>query len=53
VSMCTPAPTKDQIDAITFTADFKKSIKESWGVFDVVGTLIVIGLCACFYWYFW
>ena len=53
VSMVTPAPSKAQIDAITFTTDFKKSIKESWGVFDVVGTLVVIGLCACFYWYFW
>jgi hypothetical protein len=33
--------------------DFKKSIKESWGAFDVIGTLVVIGLCACFYAYFW
>jgi len=53
VSMFTPAPTKAQIDAITFTSDFKKSIKESWGAFDVIGTLVVIGLCACFYAYFW
>jgi len=53
VSMVTPAPTKAQIDAITFTSDFKKSISESWGAFDVIGTLVVIGLCACFYWYFW
>ena len=53
ISFFTPAPSKEQIDAITFSADFKKSIKESWGVFDVVGTLIVIGLCSCFYAYFW
>jgi SSS family solute:Na+ symporter len=53
VSKFTPAPTAAQIDAITFTSDFKKSIKESWGLFDVIGTLVVIGLCACFYWYFW
>jgi len=53
VSMFTSAPTKAQIDAITFTSDFKKSIKESWGAFDVIGTLVVIGLCACFYAYFW
>ena len=53
VSMFTTAPTKEQIDAITFTKDFKASIKESWGAFDIIGTLVVIGLCATFYWYFW
>jgi len=53
VSFFTPAPSKEQVDAITFSADFKQSIKESWGAFDVIGTLVVIGLCACFYAYFW
>ena len=53
VSFFTPAPTQAQVEAITFTSDFKKSIRESWGVWDIVGTLIVVGLCACFYWYFW
>ena len=53
VSFFTPAPTATQIDAITFTTDFKKSIRESWGVWDIVGTLMVITLCACFYYYFW
>ncbi|MBQ8051379.1 MAG: sodium:solute symporter [Bacteroidaceae bacterium] len=53
VSFFTPAPTKEQVDAITFTSDFKKSIRESWGVWDIIGTLAVVGLCACFYWYFW
>lgn len=53
VSCFTPAPTKAQVDAITFTSDFKKSIRESWGVWDVLGTLLVVGLCGAFYWYFW
>ena len=53
VSCFTPAPSKAQVEAITFTADFKKSIRESWGLFDIVGTLVVIGLCAAFYAYFW
>jgi SSS family solute:Na+ symporter len=53
VSFFTTAPTKAQVDAITFSADFKKSIKDSWGTFDIIGTLVVIGLCACFYAYFW
>ena len=53
VSFFTPAPSKAQVDAITFSADFKKSIRESWNVWDIVGTLVVVGLCACFYIYFW
>ncbi|MBR3066334.1 MAG: sodium:solute symporter [Prevotella sp.] len=53
VSYFTPAPSKAQVEAITFSSDFKKSIRESWGVWDIVGTLIVIGLCGCFYAYFW
>ena len=53
VSCFTPAPSKEQVEAITFTSDFKKSIRESWSAFDIVGTLVVIGLCAAFYAYFW
>ena len=53
VSFFTPTPSKEQVDAITFSSDFKQSIKESWGAFDIIGTLVVIGLCACFYAYFW
>ena len=53
VSFFTPAPSKAQVEAITFTSDFKKSIRESWGIWDILGTLLVIGLCSCFYWYFW
>ena len=53
VSFFTPAPSKAQVEAITFTSDFKKSIRESWGVWDIVGTLVVVGLCGCFYAYFW
>ena len=53
VSCFTPAPSKAQVEAITFTSDFKKSIRESWGIWDVLGTLLVVGLCGCFYAYFW
>ncbi len=53
VSIFTAKPSKEQIDAITFSADFKRSIKESIGVWDIVGSLVVIGLCGAFYWYFW
>ena len=53
VSIFTPAPSQAQVDAITFSSDFKKSIRESWGLWDIIGTLVVIGLCASFYAYFW
>ncbi|MCI5777300.1 MAG: sodium/solute symporter [Bacteroidales bacterium] len=52
VSFFTPAPSKEQVDAITFTSDFRASIRNSWGVWDIVGSLVVIGLCGAFYWYF-
>ncbi len=53
VSFFTPAPTKEQVEAITFTPEYRKQIRESWGIWDIVGTLGVIALCACFYAYFW
>ena len=53
VSCFTPKPSAEQVAAITFTKDFKNSIRESWSTFDIVGTLVVIGMCACFYAYFW
>ncbi len=53
VSFFTEKPTQAQIDAITLTGDYKKTIRESFGVFDYIGTALVIGLCAAFYWYFW
>lgn len=53
VSCFTPKPTAEQVAAITFTKDFKKSIRNSWDAFDIIGTLIVVGLCAAFYAYFW
>ena len=53
VSFFTPAPSKEQVDAITFTPAYRKQIRESWGFWDIVGTLGVIALCGCFYAYFW
>ena len=53
VSFFTPAPSKEQVEAITFTGDYRKQIRESWGVWDIVATLGVISLCACFYMFFW
>ena len=53
VSFFTPAPSKAQVEAITFTPDYRRQIRESWCIWDVVATLGVIALCACFYAYFW
>ena len=52
VTFFTPAPSKAQVEAITFTPEYRKQIRESWGLWDIIGTLGVIGLCGCFYWYF-
>lgn len=52
VTLFTPKPTAEQIEAITFTKDYKQTIRNSWNVWDVVATLGVVALCGCFYWYF-
>ncbi len=53
VSFFTKAPSKAQVEAITFTPAYWKEIRQSWGVWDIVATLGVVALCACFYAYFW
>lgn len=53
VSIFTPKPSAEQIEAITFTKDYKASILKSWNKWDVIATLGVIALCAAFYVYFW
>ena len=35
---------------ITFTTDYRKMIRSSWNLWDIVGTLLVVGLCSAFYW---
>jgi SSS family solute:Na+ symporter len=53
VSFFTPKPSAQQIDAITFTGDYKTLIKKSWNKWDVVASLGVVAICALFYFYFW
>lgn len=52
VSCFTPKPTQQQVEAITFTADYRRQIRESWSKWDVIGTLGVVACCGLFYWYF-
>ena len=53
VSFFTPKPTAQQIDAITFSSDYKKLISKSWNKWDVIASLGVVILCVAFYIYFW
>jgi SSS family solute:Na+ symporter len=53
VSFVTPKPTAQQIDAITFTGDYKSLIKKSWDKWDVIASLGVVAICIAFYIYFW
>ena len=53
ISMFTAKPTAEQVAAITFSSDYRKVIRESWNIWDIVATLGVVALCAAFYCYFW
>ncbi len=53
VSFFTPKPTAQQVDAVTFTGDYKTLIRQSWDKWDVIASLGVVIACALFYMYFW
>jgi SSS family solute:Na+ symporter len=53
VSFFTPKPTAQQIDAITFTGDYKALIWKSWNKWDIIASLGVLAFCVAFYIYFW
>jgi SSS family solute:Na+ symporter len=53
VSFFTPKPTAQQIEAISFTSDYKKQIGKSWSYWDIVASLGVVAFCILFYIYFW
>ena len=53
VSFFTPKPTAQQIEAITFTGDYKQLIRQSWNKWDVIASLGVVAFCVAFYMYFW
>jgi SSS family solute:Na+ symporter len=52
VSFFTPKPTAQQVDAITFTGDYKALIRKSWDKWDVIASAGVVLACALFYMYF-
>lgn len=53
VSFFTSKPTVQQIEAITFTREYRQQIRRSWSKWDVAASLGVVVLCGLFYWYFW
>jgi len=53
VSFFTPKPSAQQVEAITFTKEYRKQIGKSWTYWDVVASLGVVLLCTLFYIYFW
>lgn len=55
LSMLTPAPSKEKTDGITWaglSTEDKRLIKESWNKWDVMGTVVVLGLVLGMYLYF-
>jgi SSS family solute:Na+ symporter len=56
ISLFTKKPALEQIQGLTFgsaTAEQIEETRRSWNAWDVVHTLIILGIVAAFYWYFW
>ncbi len=56
VSLLTEAPSKEKIQGLvlgTATEEQKSATRASWGTWDIVHTVIILGLTTAFYIYFW
>ncbi len=56
VSLTAPAPESKRTESLTFATlgeDFKRENRASWNKWDVIGSLLVLGLVAASYAYFW
>jgi SSS family solute:Na+ symporter len=56
VSLLTPAPNEDKIKGLVFgtaTAEQKEATRKSWNKWDVIHSIIILGITVAFYWYFW
>ncbi len=56
VSLFTKAPEPARIQGLVFgtaTAKEKAETRASWNAWDIINTLIILGITAAFYWYFW
>ncbi|MDE6037066.1 MAG: sodium:solute symporter, partial [Duncaniella sp.] len=56
VSLCTPAPDEKKIQGLVFDTSTPEQIaatRASWGAWDVINTVIILGITVAFYIYFW
>ncbi len=56
VSLCTKAPDPKQIEGLVFgtsTPAQRAATRASWNAWDVINSVIILGITAAFYWYFW
>ena len=56
VSLCTKAPDPAKIQGLVFgtsTAEQRAATRASWNKWDVVNSIIILGITAAFYIYFW
>ncbi len=56
VSLCTEAPSEEKIKGLVFgtsTPEQKAATRKSWNKWDVIHSIIILGLTVIFYWYFW
>ena len=56
VSLCTKAPSAEKIQGLVFGTSTPEQIEEtrrSWNKWDVIHSVIILGITAAFYYYFW
>ena len=56
VSLCTKAPDPKQIQGLVFgtsTAEQRALTRQSWNAWDVIHSVIILGITVAFYIYFW
>lgn len=56
VSLATKAPSAEKIQGLVFgtsTPEQKAETRASWNKWDVIHSVIIVGITAAFYWYFW
>ena len=56
VSMFTEAPDPEKIKGLVFgtsTPEERAETRASWDKWDVIHSIIILGITAAFYWYFW
>ena len=56
ISFVTPKATEEQLKGITYFSQSPEQVAEtrnSWSKWDVINSLVVVGICVAFYMYFW